>query len=175
MAVFRRTVALLPLPRCLQAADHGSMATPRLLVAAPTGLAERSLRPWHRGLLKLRRFGLDRRISDGASTDGDLLIAARARDLISPRRRSDLAYWWQHVTIEAGLPPRGGRAIRVSGPAVRMAQQEIDVLVQTLRSGRPVSARGVASARLLLTNGCGPLFGVRTRPSTWRSVKSSQL
>ena len=170
VAVSSRTVALLPLPSWVHGANHRCMATTRLLLVTSAGLLERRVRPWHHGLIKLRRFGLDRRISQGESTHDDLLIAARAQALISPRRRADLACWWQSVTIAAARPPSAGRAVRVDRTEALRAEQDINELVQTLRSGQPVSARGVAAARLLLTNGGGPVFR-RTNPSLDAAVR----
>jgi hypothetical protein len=141
------------------------VTTTPVLISTAAGLVERPVRPWDRWLVKLRGHGLDRRISAGEPTDNDLLTAARARDLIGRRYRRKLASCWQDMVracdaIRSVSDPR----VPVSRVQVRQARPEIDELVRRLQSGLPVSARGIAMATLLLTDGAGPIYR-RTAPT----------
>ncbi|HTW19375.1 MAG TPA: hypothetical protein VME70_04070 [Mycobacteriales bacterium] len=135
-----------------------------VLYISAAGLTERPVRPWHRGLVRLRGDNLDRRIAAGESTDSGRLIAARARELMSDGYRAELATFWEDVLLRADrqLPPRR-HEVAVSRSQVHAAEREVDELVELLRSRRPVSARGIAMASLLLSDGAGPVFR-RTAP-----------
>jgi hypothetical protein len=141
------------------------MTTPLVLLTTAAGLVERPIRPWHRTLLKLRENNLDRRISAGEPTDDGRLIAARARELVGSRFRAELAALWQdRVQANDRTRPASLHSVPVSQQQVSGAEREIGRLVEMLRAKRPVSARGVAMASLLMTDAAGPVFR-RTTPS----------
>jgi hypothetical protein len=63
--------------------------------------------------------------------------------------------------LDDALAGGGGAVLTRIGPrrgAVLEAADELDAVVQRLREPRPVAAGGVARVRLLLTDGCGPLY-----------------
>jgi hypothetical protein len=71
-------------------------------------------------------------------------------------------------------PPWPAAKIRPRPRAVAAAAQEMDLLAARLLAPGPVSARGVAQVRLLLTDGCGPLYfdgsGVDLRAALARAL-----
>jgi hypothetical protein len=141
------------------------MTTAPVLLTTVSGLVERPVRPWHRGLIKLRGRGLDRRIAAGESPDGDRLVAARARELLDRRYRVELASLWQDTVLACdAIRPTSLHSVPVSRQQMRAAEREIGQLVETLHAKRPVSARGVAMASLLMTDAAGPVFR-RTTPT----------
>jgi hypothetical protein len=56
-----------------------------------------------------------------------------------------------------GLPPFSSR-IPVHPDNIAAAEDLIDTITLRLHSPRPVSARGMARLRLVLCDGCGPLY-----------------
>src|SRR5581483_2920233 len=117
------------------------MAATSVLLIGASGLAQRQIRPWHRGLMRLRRHSLDRRIAAGELVESGLLIAARARELVSDEHRSDLAGLWEDLPLRAIVQQTTSlHALRVSRPQVNGAAREISDLVALLRCDLPVSA-----------------------------------
>lgn len=122
------------------------------LVLRPCRLADRLL---------ARAFGasLDRELAAGRSPEASRLLAARARDIVSPRRRQALADNWGHL-LGAAYRPRGRRnpAVPVRGDRITAAEPAIRELMRRLSNPGPVPARGVAMASVLLTDGTGPVY-----------------
>jgi hypothetical protein len=87
-----------------------------------------------------------------------VLVAQRAQRLEQPLERRELADGLQHAAADACAPPSSRARIRVRPDSVREAEREIGELVRHLTSAAPVSPRGVAQVRMLLTDGSGPLF-----------------
>ena len=113
-----------------------------------------------------------RRIGDGvlarlfgASLDASL-AAARARDIVALRRRRSMAGSWEHVlrvARRAQRAPRAGSrppagAMPVCADRVVAAEPAIRDLMSRLAAPLPVPARGVAMARVLLTDGTSPVY-----------------
>jgi len=106
-----------------------------------------------------RAGSLERALARGVAPETEAALALRAQALIAPSVRAALARQLQRVVRDA----RGGRARPVTRVATRRreildAAQELDLLARRLRAPGPVSARGVARVRVLLTDGCGPLY-----------------
>jgi hypothetical protein len=116
------------------------------------------LRTWDRALARYRAFALDERLAAGSSPDGDALVAARARLLVSIARRRRLARDWGHVVRVARQPSYGSMVCR---DRVVSAEPDIRELQRSLRTQLPVPARGVAMASRLLTDATGPLYNRR--------------
>ena len=102
---------------------------------------------------------LDRALACGASPDSTVPLALRAQTLVRPAERRALA-----ASLERIMAASSCRAARAPGcidPAfcrrVSAASAELRELVGTLRGWGPVSAEGMAKARLLVTDGLGPL------------------
>jgi len=113
-------------------------------------------------LVRWRASTLDARLASGRPAECSRPMAVRADQLVEPTARAELADCWQNVL---GTATRvGGTGLRV--PVVRSrvlaAEREIRRMIAALRTAAPVPARGVAIARLLLIDGTGPLYNVRS-------------
>lgn len=102
---------------------------------------------------------LDRRLASGCPPESGPLMAARAERLVSVPRRRALVRGWQGVLDQALRAPRArnphaplrrARVIDASG--------EVRAMLGALSNPLPVSARGVAMASRLLSDGTGPLY-----------------
>lgn len=111
--------------------------------------------------LLARLFGasLDRELAGGRSPEASRLLAARAQDIVSPRKRQALACNWGHL-LAAAYRPRSRRvpAVPVRGDRITAAEPAIRELMRRLSTPAPVPARGVAMASVLLTDGTGPVY-----------------
>jgi len=85
-------------------------------------------------------------------------LAIRARQIVSPAGRRDLAQHWIHVLDLAVRPPT---PLPLHGPlcrgAVVAAEPDVREMIDVLAGGLPIAARGAAIASLLLSDGTGPL------------------
>lgn len=110
--------------------------------------------------VRLQSRRLDGDLATGKPPEWSRLHAARADQLESLPFRTQLADDWDHVLAIAtgrAVASRNARAVLLMG-RVAEAEPRIRELTSVLRSGRPVPARGVAAAYLLLTDGTGPLY-----------------
>jgi len=89
--------------------------------------------------------------------------AARARFIVSPAGRRQLIRGWSRLLDLAHRPPTGRPA---RGPVCRRAlaeaEQDVRTMLGVLAAQRPITARGAAMARALLTDGIGPLYNARS-------------
>jgi hypothetical protein len=105
----------------------------------------------------LRAGSLDRELASGVAPETCGALSLRARALIGPGARSRLARQLRRVVDDA----RGGHAwmTRIAvRPEVLVAADELNGLADRLAAPGPVDVRGVAQVRLLLSDGCGPLY-----------------
>ena len=100
---------------------------------------------------------LDRRLAAGSGYDRLALV--RAEVLRERATRAALADGWAAVLERAGRPRAliDSRVPVVRG-RVRAAEADIRAMIDVLRDSLPVTARGVAMASRLLTDGTGPLY-----------------
>jgi hypothetical protein len=86
-------------------------------------------------------------------------MALRAQQLASPRLRRELAKNWDHVLDRANRAPvpRSPRAPLLR-ESIKTSEADLREMLKLLATPLPVSARGVAMVRVLLTDGTGPLF-----------------
>jgi hypothetical protein len=132
-----------------------------VLVTEPTGRMVLSrVRPVDRALALSRGWALDHELAAGNPPSGRRLRAIRAGMLVAPTARRKLAECW--LRLLDGDERRPDYFPKVRWAQVDRAHSEIHELADALRAARPVPARGVAAARLLLTDGRGPLFQSRT-------------
>jgi hypothetical protein len=105
---------------------------------------------------------LDQMLAEGRSPDSGRLLAARAQVLVSRARREEIAECWARLTTRA-LRPSFGRSARSSlnREAVVSCESEVSELRHLLEREGPISARGVAMASVLLTDGTGPVHSRR--------------
>lgn len=108
-----------------------------------------------------RAFGasLDRQLAAGRPPEATLLLAARAQDIVSLRRRQAVARNWEHL-LRVARRTAGKRppASHVCGARIVAAAPAVRELVRRLVVPLPVTARGVAMASVLLTDAIGPVY-----------------
>ena len=116
-----------------------------------------------RVLARLLGPSLDRELALGLPPWRGGPRAARARFIVSPAGRRQLIRGWSRLLDLAHRPP-SARSAR--GPVCRRALAEAEHDVRTMlgvvAAQRPITARGAAMARALLTDGAGPLFNARS-------------
>ncbi len=140
------------------------------------------LAPRHAASLRLRlkvaatRPALDHRIARGASPDTPEL-ALRARQLRSARVRAAVADGIDRMLARAAREPTQApsAAIPLQRAEIRAAAGRLEDLAEALRSGRAVSARGVAQAAELLTDGTGPVFACHPPGTLAREAARAML
>jgi hypothetical protein len=127
-----------------------------------------------------RVFGasLDEALARGRAPESSRLLAARAQDIVSLRKRRSVAGSWEHLLAVArraqpaprvelavltGAGPRG--AVPVCADQIIAAEPAIRDLISRLTARLPVPARGVALARVLLANASSPVYS-RLAPRT---------
>jgi hypothetical protein len=105
---------------------------------------------------------IDRALAGGRSPDAGIALAVRAQALASAATRRDLAQGLARALGEARKPSTARIIhVRVNRAQVLAAVPELEELHRRLLSGGPVSVRGVALVKELLTCGTGPMY--------WRS------
>jgi hypothetical protein len=132
------------------------MVIPVLDIAAPERLRDRLV-------VALRSLSLDTALADGTPSEAHGALALRARRLTSLPRRRELALAIRRLLREADRPARRSRLrVRPLTERVSAASRELATLAEGLGQSTPVSARGVAQALILLTDGTGPLYNPRS-------------
>jgi hypothetical protein len=123
------------------------------------GICPRRVGPADRLLERLRGSRLDRQLARGASPDSTVALALHARRLVRPSTRRDLAHALERIMADATRPLRPpSLCIPLCRDRVLDARDELRAMAGRLLSGGPISARGVARVRILLSDGCGPLY-----------------
>lgn len=114
-------------------------------------------------MVRLRAGRLDRALAEGTPPEASPALALRAQRLTEPPRRRALADAFRRVVREVpeGTGPLVGR-VAPNRARVATATKELSLLADALASPGPVTAGGVAQARLLLTDGTGPLYNPRS-------------
>ncbi len=143
---------------------------PSRLVARPCRLVDRLL-------ARACASGLDQRLAAGEAPESSRLLATRAEVLVSSACRRELARDWEHALALVRRAP-SPRAPRLAArPELTDTEPEARAMLYRLSAQAPVAARGVATARLLLTDASGPLYNRRhptALPDVLRAV-SAQL
>jgi hypothetical protein len=114
--------------------------------------------PWDPALTRIRGTLLDRRLAAGTSPESGRLIALRARALVVPARRQQLASDWDRLVRIAREPPATAARVPLCRDRIIGAEADIRELQRALRASAPVPARGAAIASTLLSDGAGPLY-----------------
>jgi hypothetical protein len=108
---------------------------------------------------RLHADRIDAELAQGASPDATISFALRSRALTSSRSRRILANGLLRAMAQAEAP---WSALSTGAPVNRAdiasAGPQIMELHRLLLADGPVSARGVAQTRILLTTGAGPLY-----------------
>ena len=132
-----------------------------VLIAATRGSrwAPIHIRLRDRLLARWRDLTLDAQLADGQHPEDDRLRAVRATTLTTPAARHTLAAGWENVLSRTARPRQPvDPHVPVRRSRVLAAEDDIRQMISELRAATPVSARGVAIANLLLTDGTGPLY-----------------
>jgi hypothetical protein len=151
-------MTILPLTGARVEAHAGGMTNYLLLRSAPHGN-----RPWDRFLARVRAPSLDRRLTAGSPPGSSWPLAIRARRILLPAGRRELARDWNHVLDLSRRPPVP-RTPR--GPLLRSriaaAEGDVREMLAVLTGAQPITARGAAMASVLLRDGTGPLHNRRS-------------
>jgi hypothetical protein len=119
--------------------------------------------PKDRALARLLGPSLDRELALGLPPWRGGPRAARARYIVSPAGRRQLIRGWNRLLDLARRPPS---AHSTRGPVCRRAlaaaERDVRVMLGVMAAERPITARGAALARALLTDGAGPLYNARS-------------
>jgi hypothetical protein len=117
---------------------------------------------WVRALARMTATSLDRRLAAGEAAASDRLLAARANLIVGRQSRRRLADDWERLltTARRSVVPRSPR-LRVQSTTILAAEHHVRELVALIGQPVRVNPRGVARARLLLTDGAGPLYNPR--------------
>jgi hypothetical protein len=139
-------MSILPLTEALVEAHDREMTTDLLLRPASY-----DHRPWDRLLARVRAPSLDRQLVAGRPPGSSPALAIRARQIITPAGRRELARRWEHVLDLAGRPPvprtpRGPLHNRRSpldlGAEVRQATRQMDPFAGALTDGADRDSAG---------------------------------
>jgi hypothetical protein len=134
---------------------------PRVVHVRRSGLCARLL-------VRARALALDRALANGASPDSRATLSLRARSLISPGHRVDLAHRYRALLRAAGRPVHPfDPALPVPGQLL-LVRELIEEVLEVLEGAEPIDARGVAQLELLLRDGGGPLYGATVHPAELR-------
>jgi hypothetical protein len=108
---------------------------------------------------RFRSRQLDQELARGTAPETAAPLALRARQLTTLSRRRAVADGLRRVVRDTcrGAPPSRAR-ISPRRSQVIAAVDDLTRLAEALASPGPVAARGVAQARILLTDGTGPLY-----------------
>jgi len=130
-----------------------------------------------------RVFGasLDMLLAAGCPPESSRLLAARARQLVSLPERRSLARSFEHLLRVAhrARPARASgslaaaAAVPIRADRIVAAEPAIRELISRLTAPLPVPARGVAVARLLLSDATGPVYSRRSRADLTAEVKAA--
>jgi hypothetical protein len=126
--------------------------------------------------MRARLFGasLDYQLAAGRAPESSRTLAARARHIVELRRREAAARNWDHLLAVAQRGDvKPGPARRVRASEIVAARPAIAELVRRLRAPLPVTARGVAMAEILLTDGAGPVYSSRSHVGLTTALESA--
>ena len=108
---------------------------------------------------RLQGRHLDHELARGVHPGSSSALALHARRLLSPGGRERIAAGLEEATRRAGQPIRSSAQVPLRRAAILEARPELESLAAELRTDDDCRVRGVALARLLLTDGASPLYG----------------
>jgi hypothetical protein len=133
------------------------------LFSAPSDIRRRSAAPRPslvaRVTARLRAYQLDRQLAVGVPAPAGSALAIHEARLTSTAERESIASALRRAVhdVHAGGTPLCVR-IPVHLNNIAAAEDLIDTITLRLHSPRPVSARGMARLRVVLSDGCGPMY-----------------
>lgn len=116
---------------------------------------------------------LDRELANGVRQDASAALSRRAQRLIEPSTREQLGRQLRRIVKDAHERAVTGARVPLNRNQVLEAEDDLRLLASRLQSPARVSARGVAKVRLLLTDGCGPLFYPRGTKDLGTAVRDA--
>jgi hypothetical protein len=141
---------------------RGSSSVIAVESAPPQRQARRGSRPsWVlRAKVALNRGGLERLLANGATPERNAALELRASQLLSMSSRRRLAADLRRVLARAEAPgPRSAfSAVVIDCAGVRKVREGLLGLADLIEGHATVSPRGLALARVLLTDVHSPLF-----------------
>jgi hypothetical protein len=123
----------------------------RAVVVHRVRASDRLAARWH-------ALELDRRLAAGVPPEATAALTLRAGILLRPGERRRMAGGLRRLIGFARRPPAVRAGVPVARAEVLEAARRLEALAVRLESGEPVDVRGVALARLLITDGAGPLY-----------------
>jgi hypothetical protein len=116
-----------------------------------------------RVIARLRSRRLDEALARGIPPETAAPLALRARRLITLSYRRAIADDLRRVIRDTcrGVRPSHARVSPVLSQVIA-ATDDLSRLADALATPGPVAARGVAQARILLTDGTGPLYNAKS-------------
>ncbi|MCU1694565.1 MAG: hypothetical protein JWR34_628 [Mycobacterium sp.] len=100
----------------------------------------------------------DHQIEDGVKALPGSPLALHGARLTAARERNDLACTLRVAVHQAEVGGRFTAHVPVQADAVRLCAEVISAVCNRLEDPFPVSARGMARLRILLSDGRGPLY-----------------
>lgn len=111
---------------------------------------------------RLAAWQLDHALARGASPDSSVALSLHAHRLLGPAARRALARALRDLPQDAAQPrSRLNSAVPICWRQVLEAGATLNRLADRLDGREPVEALGVATLRVLLRDGCSPLFDPR--------------
>jgi hypothetical protein len=109
---------------------------------------------------------LDRELADGLPVDSSPQRKLRATQMADRRSRAMLARSLRRLVADARSHPRSlSPVIAANRGAILPCETAMLTLAERIDSDTPVAATGLARTRLLLADGCGPLYNRATSRS----------
>lgn len=118
--------------------------------------------------VRFSRWRLDREIAMDGPVPGTALHLLRVAQLAEPRTRHQVAVRLRGVVDDAMLPYVRLNAVPLRRAEVLAWREGLLGLADWLDNRGPVSPRGVARARVLITDGTGPLYNPKATRMTSR-------
>jgi hypothetical protein len=126
---------------------------------------------WDRLMARVQAPRLDSDLARGVSPDATIALALRARALVRPQTRRELAFGARRLLAASARP--SGLRVPVCRDRVRESSEEFADLIGRLVGNGPVAVRGVALASVLLCDGNGPLYRRANQDDTRARVREA--
>jgi hypothetical protein len=107
----------------------------------------------------VRSHRLDRGLASGLSPDSSAALSLRAHTLIGARARAVLARSLRNLVEDAQRPLQPlSLGLPICRRKILRSRNTLEKLAERLVSRDPLDVAGVAKVRLLLSDGCGPVY-----------------
>lgn len=125
------------------------------------GLAVHRVGWFERWQTRMNASHLDRELAQGASPEGSVPLALRARVLTQPSEGAHLADALERIVAAADRSSPARLRVPINRQAVRAAHTELQAVIDRLRSG-PMDVQAIATIRNLIAEGNSPLYRLDT-------------